>query len=60
MIRQNFKNRFGQFDFEDFLIIKGTLNGTGNVTHTDRKRLKEGKLGGQFWAVSLFKLSFVL
>jgi len=51
MIRANFKNRFGDFDLED-LIKNPNLNGTNGITHTDIKRLHEGRLGGQFWAVT--------
>ena len=55
-IRLNFKNRFSEFDFEDILAIKNRLNGTDYITHTDEKRLKEGRVGGQFWAVSVYLL----
>ena len=57
MIRANFKNQFGKFNLEDLLTQISQLNSTNGVTHTDIKRLKEGKLGGQFWAViTLFYL----
>ena len=40
-------NQFDKFDFND--MKKFILNGTNGVTHTDLKRIKEGKLAGQFW-----------
>ena len=50
MIRKNFMNKLGIFDLTD--LTKGyNLSATNNVTHTDFIRLKEGKLGGQFWAI---------
>ena len=49
MIRENFKNQFSKFELNNTMIYN--LNGTGNVTHTDLERLKQGGLGGQFWAV---------
>ena len=54
MIRENFKNKLDTFDLEDMKVYlpSGSLNNTGNVTHTDLKRLAEGRLGGQFWAVN--------
>ncbi len=51
MIRVNFKNRFGEFNLED-LQKNPNLNGTNGITHTDIKRLRDGRLGGQFWAVT--------
>ena len=45
MIRKNFKNQFGQFNFTD--MKASVLNDA--ITHTDLIRIKEGKLGGQFW-----------
>lgn len=50
MIRKNFQNRFEKFNFNDLVPLKESLLGTDGVTHTDIKRLKEGKLGAQFWA----------
>lgn len=49
MIRENFRNKLEKFDLED--MTKYNLEETKNVTHTDFRRLKEGLLGGQFWAV---------
>ena len=57
MIRVNFKNRFSEFDLND-LKNNPNLNGTNGVTHTDIKRLQEGRLGGQFWAVTLYFFKF--
>jgi hypothetical protein len=50
MIRKNFENQFKKFNFTDITKIKEQLNGTSGVTHTDLTRIKQGKLGGQFWA----------
>ena len=49
MIRSNFRNRFGLFDATDFKNY--SLNGTNGISHTDIKRIREGRMGGQFWAV---------
>ena len=51
MIRKNFQNQFNRFDFNDMTKFKEQMLGTEGVTHTDILRLKEGKLGAQFWAV---------
>jgi membrane dipeptidase len=50
MIRKNFANQFKKFNFTDITKIKEQLVGTSGVTHTDLTRIKQGKLGGQFWA----------
>ena len=55
MIRKNFRNQFRLFDANDF--TKYPLDesnggiGSNGITHTDIKRIREGRLGGQFWAV---------
>ena len=47
LIRKSFQNRFSKFDFND---MKQSLSNVENaITHTDIKRIKEGKLGAQFW-----------
>lgn len=51
MIRSNFQNRLSLFDLNDLTKIRDRLNGTKGITHTDIKRIREGKLSGQFWAV---------
>jgi membrane dipeptidase len=51
LIRSNFKNQLSQFNFEDLLNTNPNLNGTNGNTATDIKRLKEGKVSGQFWAI---------
>ena len=48
MIRENFFNEFKKFDFND--LTHNVLNGSSGITHTDLRRINEGKLGGQFWA----------
>jgi membrane dipeptidase len=50
MVRKNFKNRFGEFNFTDMRQHVGRLNGSNQITHTDLTRLRQGKLGAQFWA----------
>lgn len=50
MVRKNFQNRFHRFNFSDMTKYREYMNVTNGVTHTDIKRLKEGKLGAQFWA----------
>ena len=52
-IRTNFKNQLTYFDLEDVKIylLNSSLIATSNVTHTDLKRLNQGKLSGQFWAI---------
>lgn len=48
MIRKNFRNNIEAFYLED--MTQSMLNVT-NITHTDIKRINEGRLSGQFWAV---------
>lgn len=52
-LRNNFKNQLNYFDLDDVKIYQAnsSLAGTNNVTHTDLKRIEQGKLGAQFWAV---------
>jgi hypothetical protein len=49
MIYKNFKNNLSKFDFNDMKPYKDAMNGTSGVTHTDIKRIREGKLGGAFF-----------
>ncbi|CAF0784069.1 unnamed protein product [Brachionus calyciflorus] len=51
MIRTNFMNRFGQFDLNDMKQSLISSTGKEGITHTDIKRIREGKLSGQFWAI---------
>jgi membrane dipeptidase len=51
MIRDNFQNQFKKFDLNDLTPFRPLMNGTGGITHTDIKRLRQGKVGAQFWAV---------
>lgn len=51
MVRKNFQNQLKKFDFNDMTKYKDQMVGTNGVTHTDILRLKEGKVGAQFWAV---------
>jgi hypothetical protein len=48
-LRTNFKNQLTHFDLNDVKIYvsNSSLIGTYNVTHTDLKRIEQGKLGGQ-------------
>ena len=50
MIRKNFQNQFGKFDFADMTPYRQFMSGTSGVSHTDIKRIREGHLGAQFWA----------
>lgn len=43
MLRRTFSNQFGLFDFNDIRKY------TNKTSHTDLIRIKEGKLGAQFW-----------
>jgi hypothetical protein len=45
LIRGNFQNQLGKFDLEDMFVYMNGVN-----THTDNKRMRAGKMGGQFWA----------
>ena len=51
MIRKNFRNRFSLFNANDFTNIPlDTSNGylgSDNITHTDIKRIRDGKMGGK-------------
>jgi membrane dipeptidase len=49
MLRSNFNNKLHNVDLFDMKKYIGELNGTNQITHTDLKRLREGKLGAQFW-----------
>lgn len=48
MVRKNFRNNIESFDLNDMTTVM--LNVT-NITHTDLKRIREGRLRGQFWAI---------
>ncbi len=47
-IRGRFDSDFSKFDFRDTLA---TLGPAPKPMHTDIKRLRDGKIGGQFWSV---------
>jgi membrane dipeptidase len=49
MIRKNFRNQIREYNLTDFKTY--TLNGSNGITHTDIKRMREGRMGGQFWAI---------
>lgn len=51
MVRKNFQNQLKKFDFYDMTKYKNQMLGTKGVTHTDIIRLRQGKLGAQFWVV---------
>ena len=50
-IRVNFLNQFDKFDFEDMNPYRQFMTSSAGVSHTDIKRMKEGHLGAQFWAI---------
>jgi hypothetical protein len=50
MIRKNFQNQFSKFDINDMEPFRPEMQGTNNITHTDIKRLRAGRVGAQFWA----------
>ena len=51
MIRENFQNRFRKFNLNDLTKIdQAEIQGTDGITHTDILRLRQGLIGGQFWA----------
>ncbi len=49
MIFDNFRNDLSKFDFNDMKPFIDQMNSTNGTTHTDIKRIKEGKLGGAFF-----------
>lgn len=49
-LRARVANQINGFDFEDTLDT-GEAHPQGSVMHTDLARLKEGKVGAQFWSV---------
>ena len=49
-LRSRVANRIGDFDFED-TTDTGEGHPEGRALHTDIARLKEGKVGAQFWSV---------
>lgn len=48
-LRRRFDNQINGFDFVDTLDTGPEVN--GNPLHTDLLRLKEGKVGAQYWSV---------
>lgn len=48
-IRQNFRNDIQYLDLED--TSKYLFTESKNISHTDLKRLREGRQSGQFWAI---------
>jgi membrane dipeptidase len=49
-LRMRHKNVIADFDFEDTTDTADEEHG-GQMMHTDIARLREGKVGGQFWSV---------
>ncbi len=49
-LRGRFRNVINDFDFED-TTDTGPEHSAGRVMHTDLMRLREGKVGAQFWSV---------
>jgi len=49
-LRGRFRNVLADFDFED-TTDTGATNPAGRTMHTDLTRLREGKVGAQFWSV---------
>jgi len=49
-LRDRVANQINGFDFED-TTDTGTSDSEGRVMHTDLARLKQGKVGAQFWSV---------
>ncbi|GMM92635.1 dipeptidase [Qipengyuania sp. MTN3-11] len=47
-LRGRFDNRIGDFDFRD---TRNTADGDRAAMHTDLARLRQGKVGAQFWSV---------
>ena len=47
-LRSRFDNRLGQFDFED---TSNTASEDRDKMHTDLRRLREGRVGAQWWSV---------
>ncbi|MGB3754510.1 MAG: dipeptidase [Parerythrobacter sp.] len=49
-LRARFDNQLASFDFED-TTDTGARHSEGRTMHTDLIRLREGKVGAQFWSV---------
>jgi membrane dipeptidase len=49
IVRKHFKNQFDDIDFHDMNPYRQFIS--DGLSHTDIKRIREGKLGAQFWAV---------
>ncbi len=49
-LRGRWRNMIGEFDFED-TTETGPEHSEGRTMHTDLTRLREGKVGAQFWSV---------
>ncbi|CAF1664269.1 unnamed protein product, partial [Didymodactylos carnosus] len=48
LIRANFRNQIGNIDLNN--MTQYTLKNT-TISHTDITRLRQGKIGGQFWSI---------
>lgn len=51
MLRLNFDNKLQNVNLTNITKDQYTLTANGGATHTDILRLREGRVGGQFWAV---------
>ena len=54
MLRQNLNNRFGNLELNDMKKINHSLKVTNYVTHTDFRRIRQGRLGAQFFVAFAF------
>lgn len=51
MLRLNFENKLSKVNLTSITNTTYNLSATSGVTHTDINRIKEGRLGAQFWVV---------
>lgn len=52
MLRINFDNQLGRVDLNNINKEQYNLIANKGATHTDILRLREGRVGAQFWAVN--------
>lgn len=50
-LRSRENNQINDFDFTDTMDEHGHVGGADGAMHTDLNRLKQGKVGAQFWSV---------
>lgn len=50
-LRLSFRNQLDRVDFQDMNPYRQFMSESRGLSHTDIKRIREGRLGAQFWAI---------